>query len=66
VELGAAGAGARQAPGSPGLDSAVRWELDSGMHRWEPGSGSQAGQRAGPSSEAGYNICSQLQKNAAT
>jgi len=34
-----------------GLDS--QWELDSGMHGLEPGSGSQAEQRAGSSSEAG-------------
>jgi len=56
VELGATGAGvqpvaARQAPRSPRLDSTIKWELDLGMHRWEPGSGSQAGQGARPSSE---------------
>ena len=31
-----------------------RWELDSGMHRLESGSGLQAGQGAGSSSEAGH------------
>ena len=47
----------QQLPGSTrkshtGLSS--RWELDSGMHGSESGSGSQAGQGAGSSSEASH------------